>query len=94
MMIRGEGVDRRNPMSTFDPSIPRLPARETNVSAVADSFRTAVSGVAFWASIPLPLVILATLATGVVMTAPLLVVGLVVVNVVCAALGHTYSPNR
>ena len=81
-------------MSTLDPSIPRPPAPNTDPRAVAASFRTAVSGAAFWASIPLPLVILAMLVTGAVMTAPLLVVGLVIVNVVCAALGHTYSPDE
>lgn len=88
-------------MSTLDPSNPRLPARDTDSGAVADACRTAidacrtaVAGAAFWASIPLPLVILATLVTGAVTTAPLLVVGLVLLNVLCAAIGHTYSPNR
>jgi hypothetical protein len=80
-------------MSTFDPSPSRLPARRTDVTAVVDSCRTALRGVAFWASIPLPLVIAAAILSGAVTAAPLLVLGLVLLNVCCAALGHTYSPT-
>ncbi|MDS0261289.1 hypothetical protein NDI56_17965 [Haloarcula sp. S1CR25-12] len=82
------------PMSTLDPSNPRLPARKSHVTAVIDRCRTALCGAAFWASIPLPLVIAAALVSGAVTAAPLLVVGLVLLNVCCAALGHTYSPKR
>ncbi|WP_151099618.1 MULTISPECIES: hypothetical protein [unclassified Haloarcula] len=84
-------------MSTSDLSLPRPPAAESNVqSLVAMIVETIVAvfqGVAFWASIPLPLVIAATLATNVVAAQPLLVSGLVVLNIVCAVLGHNYSPN-
>jgi hypothetical protein len=84
-------------MSTVDPSTLRLPATDTSVTArLSDAGAhavTAVQGVAFWATIPLPLVIVATLLTGTVASAPVLVVGLVLLNVVCAVLGHTYSPN-
>ena len=81
-------------MSTIDPASPRLPTRQTDAATVVGTCRSAVSGLAFWASIPLPLVILATLVTGAVTAAPLLVTGLVVLNVCCAAVGHTYSPGR
>ena len=84
-------------MSTSDLSLPRPPAAESNVqSLVAMIVETIVAvfqGVAFWASIPLPLVIAGTLATNVVAAQPLLVSGLVVLNIVCAVLGHNYSPN-
>lgn len=84
-------------MSTSDLSIPRPPAAESNVqSLVAMVVKAIVSvfqGVAFWASIPLPIVIAGTLATDVVAAQPLLVSGLVVLNIVCAVLGHNYSPN-
>jgi hypothetical protein len=49
--------------------------------------------VAFWASIPLPLVIAGTLVTNVVAAQPLLVVVLTLLNIVCAILGHNYSPG-
>jgi hypothetical protein len=84
-------------MSTADPSIPRPPAVASNVQALLATFvETIVSlfrGVAFWATIPLPLVIAGTLATDVVAARPLLVGGLVVLNILCAALGHNHSPD-
>ena len=80
-------------MSTLDPSSPRLPARTTDVDSRLGAVRTAVSGAAFWASIPLPLVILAVLLSGAATAAPLALVGLVLLNVCCAALGHTYTPG-
>jgi len=81
-------------MSTLDPSTPRLPARNTDAGALFAALRRAISGAAFWASIPLPLVILAVLLSGVATTAPGALVGLVVLNVGCAVLGHSYSPPR
>ncbi|KAA9396575.1 hypothetical protein Har1130_18190 [Haloarcula sp. CBA1130] len=60
---------------------------------IVETIVAVFQGVAFWASIPLPLVIAATLATNVVAAQPLLVSGLVVLNIVCAVLGHNYSPN-
>ncbi|MFC6974618.1 hypothetical protein ACFQL1_07870 [Halomicroarcula sp. GCM10025709] len=84
-------------MSTADPSIPRPPAVASSLQALLTTIVGAVvsvfRGVAFWATIPLPLVIAGTLATNVVATEPFLVGGLVVLNVLCAALGHNYSPN-
>ncbi|GGN94701.1 hypothetical protein [Haloarcula pellucida] len=84
-------------MSTVDSSLPRLPATgtvRTLASSIATSCLTAVRAAAFWATIPLPLIIVGSLLTGVVATAPLFVVGLVVLNVLCAAIGHEYSPER
>ena len=80
-------------MSTLDPSTPRVP-RQPDFEAIIGSVRTAVSGVAFWATIPLPLVILALLLSGAATAAPVALVGLVLLNVCCAALGHTYTPTR
>ncbi|WP_324664609.1 hypothetical protein [Haloarcula sediminis] len=81
-------------MSTLDPSTPRLPARATDIDALLGTARTAISGAAFWASIPLPLVILAALLSGVAATTPMALVALVALNVCCAALGHSYTPAR
>lgn len=81
-------------MSTLDPSTPRLPARTTDRDALAKMVRTAISGAAFWASIPLPLVILAALVSGLATAAPAAFVGIVLLNVCCAALGHSYTPTR
>jgi len=81
-------------MSTLDPSTPRLPARTTDSSTVFGALRTAISGAAFWASIPLPLVALGLLLSGAAAAAPAVFVGLVALNVCCAALGHTYTPAR
>ncbi|MDQ2074429.1 hypothetical protein RBH20_17965 [Haloarcula sp. H-GB4] len=50
-------------------------------------------GIAFWASIPLPFVIVGILATDIVTAQPLLTGALTVLNIVCAVLGHTYSPT-
>ncbi|MFC7076173.1 hypothetical protein [Haloarcula halophila] len=88
---------RDSVMSTADPSIPRPPAVASNLQAllatVVETIVSLFQGIAFWATIPLPLVIAGTLATNVVATRPLLVGGLVVLNIVCAALGHNYSPK-
>lgn len=81
-------------MSTLDPSTPRLPARTVGIDALIGTARTAISGAAFWASIPLPLVILATLLSGLATAVPMALVALVVLNVCCAALGHSYTPSR
>ncbi|MDS0284630.1 hypothetical protein [Haloarcula onubensis] len=81
-------------MSTLDPSTPRLPAPSTDADRLVGKARRALSGAAFWASIPLPLVILAVLLSGVATAAPAVLVGLVVLNVCCAALGHSYTPTR
>jgi len=81
-------------MSTLDPSTPRPSAPTTDVNALLGTVRTVVTGAAFWASIPLPLVVLAALLSGVATAAPLAFVGLVLVNVCCAALGHTYTPAK
>lgn len=84
------------PMSTVDPSTLQLPADtgvRTRLSGAVSVACTAVRGVAFWTTILLPLVIVGTLLTGVLAAAPLFVAGLVVLNVVCAVLGQSYSPN-
>lgn len=84
-------------MSTSDLSIPRPPAAESNLQSllamVVETILSVFQGVAFWASIPLPVVIAGTLATNVVAAEPMLVSGLVVLNIVCAVLGHNYSPS-
>lgn len=88
---------REAPMSTVDSSLPRLPTVVPTLRAlasrVAKSCLTAVRATAFWATIPLPLVVLGMLVSGVVTTAPLLVAGLVLLNVLCAAVGHDHSPG-
>ncbi|MBX0288427.1 hypothetical protein [Haloarcula salinisoli] len=81
-------------MSTLDPSTPGLPARTPDVGALVGTLRRAVSGAAFWASIPLPLVIVAVLLSGTATATPMVFVGLVVLNACCAAIGHTYTPAR
>jgi len=82
-------------MSTVDP--PSLRQTDTAVQArLSDAVETAVTavrGLAFWTTIPLPLVIVGALLTGVLGAAPLVVVGLVVLNVVCAAIGQSYAPD-
>lgn len=84
-------------MSTADPSIPRPPAVASTLQAllatVVETIVSLCQGIAFWATIPLPLVIAGALVTNVVATRPFLVGGLVVLNIVCAALGHNYSPD-
>ena len=84
-------------MATSDLSIPRPPTAESNVQSlfamVVETIVSVFQGVAFWATIPLPLVIAGTLATNAVAAQPLLVGGLVVLNIVCAIFGHNYSPS-
>jgi len=81
-------------MSTLDPSSPPLSAPTTAVDTMVGTARTVISGAAFWASIPLPLVVLAALLSGVATAVPLVLVGLVLLNVCCAVLGHSYTPTR
>ena len=84
-------------MSTVDPSTLRLPDANTGVTArLRDTVRsvcTALRAAAFWTSIPLPILIFGTLATGVVASTPALVAGRALLNVCCAVFGHSYSPE-
>jgi len=81
-------------MSTLDPSNPPLSASATAIGALTETTRTVISGAAFWASIALPLVVLVALLSGVATAVPLVFVGLVLLNVCCAVLGHSYTPTR
>lgn len=85
-------------MSTTTSSLPRPPVIVTTIqtlaTAAAEASITAVQGLAFWATILLPLVISATLLTDIVTSSPHLVGGLFVSNVVCAVGGQSYSPRR
>lgn len=91
MWIRWYGRITSETMATVDPSTP-LP--DSGVTAylfrTGAYIRTVVRGFAFWASIPLPVAIVTALLAG---AAPLFVVALFVMNVVCAVLGHSYSPR-
>ena len=85
-------------MSTVDPTSLRSHVPNTTLAAriwtAGAHAADAVRGLAFWATIPLPLVVVATLLTGVVSSAPQLVAGLVCLNVCCAVVGHTHAPDR
>ncbi|MFC6976587.1 hypothetical protein ACFQL1_20855 [Halomicroarcula sp. GCM10025709] len=78
-------------------SLHPTPAVASNLQAllatIVETIVSVCQGIAFWATIPLPLIIAGTLATNVVTSQPLLVGGLVVLNIVCAALGHNHSPD-
>lgn len=58
----------------------------------ADVCTTLIRGIAFWTTIPLPILIASTLVTGFVASSPRSVVALVVLNVVCAVVGRNHSP--
>ena len=81
------------PMSTADPSTPHLPAAvdplHSLVASTINASISALQGLAFWATIPLPLAILGALVTGLVSLMP----HLVVLNILCAAVGHRHSPQ-
>jgi len=94
MQVWVDSGDTRRPMSTLDPSSPLLPAQRTEISALFERFRRAILGVAFWASIPLPLAIVAVLLSGTATATPMVFVGLVLLNACCAAIGHSYTPTR
>lgn len=82
-------------MSTVDPSSIRLPGAGA-IARLCDAgkrLRSAFRAAAFWTSIPLPLLIFGTLVTGVVASTPLLVAALALLNVCCAVIGHSYSPE-
>lgn len=84
-------------MSTAESSLPRPSALATArslLSTLRQSAIAAVRGVAFWATIPLPLVIVGTLVTGTAASTPLLVVGLLLLNVVCAVVGQRHSTGN
>ncbi|MFC6758223.1 MULTISPECIES: hypothetical protein [Haloarcula] len=81
-------------MPTLDPSTPRIPDLTTDASALVGRLRRAVSGAAFWASIPLPLFIVAVLLSGIAAATPVVFVGLVLLNACCATVGHSYTPTR
>ncbi|MBX0295891.1 hypothetical protein [Haloarcula nitratireducens] len=61
-------------------------------AVTVDACATLVRGVAFWATIPLPVLIASTLVTGFVASSPRSVVALVALNVVCAVVGRNHSP--
>lgn len=81
-------------MSTRDPSTRRLPPGVSGIRTLLSGVVTAIRGLAFWATILLPLVVLAMLISGTVTAAPAMVVGLVLMNVCCVALGHSYNQPR
>ncbi|WP_276271703.1 hypothetical protein [Haloarcula litorea] len=82
-------------MSTAPSSLHELPATAPNVrrlaARVGERAVSTAEAAAFWAAIPLPMVVLAALLTGLVTAAPALVGALAVCNVVCAAVGHRHS---
>lgn len=53
----------------------------------------AVRALAFWLTIPLPVVLVVTLVSGLVASAPLAVAGLVGLNIACAVVGRNHSPG-
>jgi hypothetical protein len=94
-MDRDSRVNREALMSTVDPSSIRLPdaGAITRLSDAGRRLHSVFRAAAFWASIPLPLLIFGTLVTGVVASTPLLVAALALLNVCCAVIGHSYSPE-
>ncbi|WP_424000430.1 hypothetical protein ACOZ4I_13630 [Haloarcula salina] len=84
-------------MSTSTPSSRERPnAVATGHELASDTVGTvaaAVRALAFWLTIPLPAVLLVTLVSGIVASAPLAVAGLVGLNVACAVVGRNHSPE-
>ena len=80
-------------MSTADSSSSPVPSHNAVIAKAGDKLMTTVRAAAFWATIPLPLVIVGTLLTGHVTSTPLFVAGLVLLNVLCAVFGHSHSPT-
>ncbi|MBV0903566.1 hypothetical protein [Haloarcula salina] len=84
-------------MSTSTPSTRERPdAVATSQKLASDALGTvtaAVRALAFWLTIPLPAVLVVTLVSGLVASAPLAVAGLVGLNVACAVVGRNHSPE-
>ena len=80
-------------MSSATGSTPALPAPGTPsegvLATVGRGLLEGVRGLAFWAAVLLPFVVLVTL-TGVVTVEPWIVAALVGLNAACAVVGHSY----
>lgn len=64
---------------------------------VATCIERSVAGaraVAFWLAALLPLVVLGALATGSVNRYPAVLAGILVLNAICAVVGHGHTPGR
>lgn len=85
-------------MSTVDTPLSRLPALGGRLRGLAagllGAVAAAVRAVAFWAAIPLPLVVVGALLSGAAASAPVTVLGLMALNAVCAAVGQGHRTER
>ncbi len=83
-------------MSSATPSTsPSLAADERSlVAAWADRFVYGIRATAFWSAALLPLFVIGALAVGAINQHPTVLVGAIVLNAVCAVVGHDHSPER
>ena len=66
---------------------------QSKLTAVTDRLVHGVRATAFWATAILPLVVFAGLALGLAGQYPDVLVAVLAINVVCAVVGHSHSPN-
>ncbi len=82
-------------MSSATPSTPApLAADErSTVAAWIDRFVYGIRATAFWSAALLPLFVLVALAVGAISQYPAVLVGALVLNAVCAVIGHDHAPR-
>jgi hypothetical protein len=84
-------------MSSATPSsfsIPRPSSLPGVFARTVQRLVTGIKAVTFWSAALLPLVLVGALAAGIGTQRPNLFTALLAVNVVCAVVGHGYSPER
>ncbi len=60
----------------------------------ADRLVSGVRATAFWSAAILPILVIAALAVGTISQYPMLLAGALVLNAVCAIVGHNHTPRR
>lgn len=83
-------------MSSATPSTPSPIAvdERSTVAAWADRFVYGVRATAFWSAALLPIFVIGALSVGAINQYPAALLGVIVLNVVCAVVGHDHSPGR
>ena len=83
-------------MSSATPSHPALPSTDSEsiVAAFAGRLVYGVRATAFWTAAVLPLFVLGAVAVGSAGRYPEALVGALMINALCAVIGHKHTPNR
>lgn len=83
-------------MSSATPSHPASPTADDRsiVTAWTDRLAYGIRATAFWSAAVLPIFVIAALAVGAISQYPAVLAGTLLLNAVCAVVGHNHAPGR